>query len=259
MVSIWRGHSCLAHGEGGAAPDGVSRAPGLRAPVPNAAPRRRRQPRPCPGPAWPLARPRRHLDHRRRARASRSGFARFPLPFHCRSSRPFPAGRVRSGRCSGMSNHATGRMDHALDHDADGAEEIDRQDSLQDALEQNARLLEGCSRISASRAISSKSVPARSSLSTNSSRRRHQVDPRHRARRRYRPLDVRRLGARRGRAGPQRDRHRAAERSAARPSICASCWRPPDFEKSKHGCRSRSARPSAASRSSPIWRACRIC
>ncbi len=34
---------------------------------------------------------------------------------------------------------------------------------------------------------------------------------RHRPRRRYRPLDVRGLGARRGRAGPQRHRHRAAE------------------------------------------------
>ncbi|GJE06142.1 hypothetical protein AOPFMNJM_1449 [Methylobacterium jeotgali] len=42
----------------------------------------------------------------------------------------------------------------------------------------------------------------------------HQVEPRHRARRRHRPVHVRRVGPRRRRAGPQRHRHRAAERRA---------------------------------------------
>ena len=54
------------------------------------------------------------------------------------------------------------------------------------------------------------------------------------ARRRHRPLDERDLGPRRRGAGPQRHRHRAAERTSARRSTCASCWRSQDFESTKH-------------------------
>ncbi len=52
--------------------------------------------------------------------------------------------------------------------------------------------------------------PGRDALRARA-RARHQVVARHRPRRRHRPLDVGDLGARRGRAGPQRHRHRAAE------------------------------------------------
>ncbi len=45
-------------------------------------------------------------------------------------------------------------------------------------------------------------------------RARHQIVARHQPRRRYRPLDERRLGARRGGAGAQRHRHRAAQLQA---------------------------------------------
>ena len=60
-------------------------------------------------------------------------------------------------------------------------------------------------------------------------------------------------------AGPQRDRHRTAQRTGARRCTCASCWprrisRPPS---TSWPC--AWARPSAASRSSPISRACRTC
>ena len=57
------------------------------------------------------------------------------------------------------------------------------------------------------------------------------------------------LRPRRRRAGPQRHRHRAAQRSAARRSICASCSPAQDFEKIEAPASpSRSARRSAASR-----------
>ena len=55
--------------------------------------------------------------------------------------------------------------------------------------------------------------PGRDALRARA-RARHQVEPGHRPRRRYRPLDERGVGARRLRAGPQRDRHRAAQCAA---------------------------------------------
>ena len=88
---------------------------------------------------------------------------------------------------------------------------------------------------------------------------RHQILARHRPRRRHRPLDERGLGPRRRRARPQRHRHRAAQRTAAKPSICASCSSRRTSRSAARAARWRSARLSAASRSSPISRACRIC
>ena len=77
---------------------------------------------------------------------------------------------------------------------------------------------------------------------------RHQGEPRHRPRRRHRPLDERRLGARRHRAGPQRDRHRAAQRTArdgvpARAVVDAALR-----GHARSACRWRWARTSAAIR-----------
>ncbi len=57
--------------------------------------------------------------------------------------------------------------------------------------------------------------------------------PRHRPRRRHRPLDERDRRPRRRRPRPQRHRHRTAERASARPSICASCSASQDFETTK--------------------------
>ena len=64
---------------------------------------------------------------------------------------------------------------------------------------------------------------------------RHQVEPRDRPGRRYRPLDERGVGARRHRAGPQRHRHRAAQRASARRCSCASCCRPRHYEDKRLG------------------------
>ena len=50
----------------------------------------------------------------------------------------------------------------------------------------------------------------------------HQVVARHRPGRRHRPLDVGAVGPRRGGAGPQRHRHRIAQRTSARRCISAS-------------------------------------
>jgi S-DNA-T family DNA segregation ATPase FtsK/SpoIIIE len=46
--------------------------------------------------------------------------------------------------------------------------------------------------------------------------------------------------------------------STAKPSSCASSWPPPTTTTPRPNWLCRSARPSVASRSSPIWRACRI-
>ena len=61
--------------------------------------------------------------------------------------------------------------------------------------------------------------PGRDALRARA-RARHQVEPGHRPGRRHRPLDERGVGARRHRAGPQRDRHRAAQ-CAARDGVPA--------------------------------------
>ena len=45
----------------------------------------------------------------------------------------------------------------------------------------------------------------------------------------------------------------------ARRSTCATCWPRATTTKARRGCRSASARPSAAKPSSSTWRACRIC
>ena len=131
----------------------------------------------------------------------------------------------------------------------------------EEALEQNARLLEtvlddfgvqGPDREGAA-------GPGRHAVRAGAGAR-HQVAPRHRPGRRHRPLDERGVGARRRRAGPQRDRHRAAQRAArdgvpARAAVDAA-----HYEDSR-------ARPAAGAgqghrrrrRSSPTSRACRIC
>ena len=68
-------------------------------------------------------------------------------------------------------------------------------------------------------------------------RARHQVEPRHRPRRRHRPLDECRVGPRRHRAGPQRHRHRAAQ-CAARDGVPARAAVDPPL-------RGQPARPAA--------------
>ena len=95
-------------------------------PRPSSAPRRLpRRPRHGRAP-----RRRRHFDHRRRPRASRSGLGAFACPVrppHRRSDCRSPDCNARRGRHVGP---AARRMDHALDHDADGAEEIGRRQSF---------------------------------------------------------------------------------------------------------------------------------
>ncbi len=66
-------------------------------------------------------------------------------------------------------------------------------------------------------------------------------------------------GPRRRRSGTQRHRHRTAQHASARPSICANCSPPRPSRKPARTWRWRSARTSAANRSSPISPACRIC
>ena len=80
-------------------------------------------------------------------------------------------------------------------------------------------------------------------------RARHQVVARHRACRRHRPLDERALRARRRGVGPQRHRHRTAERQAREGLFPRAARRPTNTPTRRRSCRSASARPSAASRS----------
>jgi DNA segregation ATPase FtsK/SpoIIIE-like protein len=87
---------------------------------------------------------------------------------------------------------------------------------------------------------------------------RHQVEPRHRPCRRHRPLDERDRRRVAVIPGPQRHRHRAAQRQA-RDGLSARALASRDFEKTKAKLASRSARPSAASRSSPTSPRCRTC
>ena len=60
-------------------------------------------------------------------------------------------------------------------------------------------------------------------------------------------------------AGTQRHRHRTAEPDAREGLSCASCSPATTTTTPPRSCRSASARPSAANRSSSISRACRIC
>ena len=131
-TQLWHGvdrrrHSCLAHGESNAAPDGLSRLaeserPGAR-------------PHPCAGSRSARAlvgagRGRRHFDHRRRLRASRSGLGSFS--FRRRAAGRLSGFRTRSGG-AGRSRHrvqAARRMGHALAHDVERAEEIGRRQDL---------------------------------------------------------------------------------------------------------------------------------
>ena len=117
------------------------------------------------------------------------------------------------------------------------------------ALEQNARLLETVLEDFGVKGqiVKVRPGPGRDALRARAGAR-HQVEPRHRPGRRHRPLDERGLGARRHRAGPQRDRHRAAQRAGARRCSCASCCRPSTTRTTGSACRWRWARTSAAIR-----------
>ncbi len=82
---------------------------------------------------------------------------------------------------------------------------------------------------------------------------------RHRARRRHRPLDERHLGARRRRPRPQRHRHRAAEQRRDTVGLREHHRKPDAFQLADAVLPLALGSRSAASRSSPTSRACRIC
>ena len=81
----------------------------------------------------------------------------------------------------------------------------------------------------------------------------------HQPRRRHRPLAVRAVGARRRGAGPQRDRHRAAQRAPRHGLPARAAGGRTPTPAAAPACRWRWARTSPASRSSPTSPACRIC
>ena len=136
-----RRHSCLAHGEGGAAPDGLSRLADARA---RPSPCRQSRAAPAsPAPWSSAARRRRHFDHRRRPRASRSD-AR--VPFRRRA-----AGRCSPpvARLASATRRPTCRVGPrgewvmpSITMLTEPKKSVGAKIS-QDALEQNARLLEG--------------------------------------------------------------------------------------------------------------------
>ena len=88
---------------------------------------------------------------------------------------------------------------------------------------------------------------------------RYQVVARHRSGRRHRAFDECRVRTRRRRAGPQRHRHRIAERVSREGLFPRNAGGVGIHQHDRPSCRSVSARPSAASRWWSISRACRIC
>ena len=90
-------------------------------------------------------------------------------------------------------------------------------------------------------------------------RARHQVVARDRPCRRHRALDERGVGPRRRGTGPQRHRHRIAERVPREGLFPRDRCPRANTTTRPRSCRSVSARPSAANRWWSISRACRIC
>ena len=174
----------------------------------------RPQPRASPATARPGRAPRRrrHLD--RSPPPSRLALQARRRPFPGRRRVAPPSAGSPQPRCTRRrhAGPAARRMDHALDHDADRAEEIGRRQDFagragaeRAAARRRPRRFrrQGRDRQRAPR-------PGRRPLRTRAGAR-HQVVAGHRARRRHRPLDVGGLGPRGGGPGPQRHRHRIAE------------------------------------------------
>ena len=172
---------------------------------------------------------RRRPDQSRRLRAARQAGAapspdrRRPTsgPPRRRPGRP-PEARPprRGGRPAQVRLLAARRMDHAAAAGAGRAEEVGGQDLQRRARAERPDAGGRARRLRRQgRDHERPSRPGRHPLRTRAGPGR-EVVARHRPRRRHRPVDVGGLRARRGRPGPQRDRHRTAE-PAARDGLSA--------------------------------------
>jgi S-DNA-T family DNA segregation ATPase FtsK/SpoIIIE len=138
------------------------------------------------------------------------------------ADRPKPGARVqRDAQGSMLEEHGFSLPSvHLLNE----AKNVVKDASLSpEALEQNARMLEG---VLEDFGVQGRNHPCAPRPGGDALRAgagaRHQVVPRDRAGRRYRPFDERDRRARRRGSRPQRHRHRTAECSAAKRSICAN-------------------------------------
>ena len=245
-----RGHPRLAHRQGGVAP--IVRRGARASPRPSL--------RPAPTPARNPAPPWSNLtdvddaaDRSGRLRSPPARLGRRPCPLarrpssfrprrRRRANRAAHRQRVRSLRCSTVGDAARSRCWPSRKNPP--ATRIS-----EDALEQNARLLEG---VLDDFGVKGEIINVRPgpvvTLYELEPAPGHQILARDRPRRRYRPLDVGDLGPRRRRAGPQRHRHRTAE-PAPGDGLPARTARQRRISRTRStASRSRSARRSAASR-----------